>query len=658
MFADFFGKFRILAAVNHPSGFPKDPESSFLRFVKKLLVIATYAEPITKQWERMSFFYFKSKDKTFDPESVICENADEKTIVLADHAVIKYVETCESHSVASGNIIFCGRIFYDGADQKQSIQRWCDDIDALNWPLPDTVSGYFSGFYIRDNKVTLFTDPVGLHHLYYFADENQIIIASSLAAIHKAVPVELNPAGMMLETCHPFIQYGKITILEGVNRLFPGELIELTDYSITQDLFDLTIKAQDGKPSANFANEVVELINSESNLFYNQQVLISMSGGIDSRINLAPLLANKKKFRAINYGSKEIIDSSIPSKIAEKFDFEIDLIDPMPNLFPKPDFIDRLIENTDSLYINMWNSILRDKKYKKGTVFLIGDMIDILRAKNISSLKTRQFRTSFFIKKFLLGKKLALSPLTAENLAAFKTNKRQALSDKVKDHFKYFYFDDTTKMIVLQKVIADLDSLFSHIDKYNCAYLESYEELFGIFTAGRLSMGKQLNMLNYKFCTEVPLVNIKILRKVLNISPAYRYADELTSAMFKHPSWKMLGQFPTAQSPLVNYNSNYYLMLFGWFLRSKIDLFLIKTSLYTKGKFKRTRLFKMHDYHETYAYPEAFENYCSYFEENDYFKFQEKIDLFKSRMKRKSWPLASMDLMPFVQVMHYVKKFR
>ena len=98
-------------------------------------------------------------------------------------------------------------------------------------------------------------------------------------------------------------------------------------------------------------------------------------------------------------------------------------------------------------------------------------------------------------------------------------------------------------------------------------------------------------------------------------------------------------------------------MLFGWFLRSKIDFILTKINVLSKGKIKKARLFKSFDFQKTYEFENSYENFKTYFEPNSFCNFDDKIKLFENRKNKTSWPLSPMDLMPYVQVMYYVKKY-
>jgi len=601
----------------------------------------------------MDFYFYKHKSETVDTKKIEKILSNDEVTIQKNNSIFKYTKNCQTHVDDIHYLFFSGRVLYDNLDFSESKKQFIEDIKNLNWPLPDSIHGYFSGFLNNNDNTYIFTDPIGLYNLFYYFDDDYIVISSSLMAVQKTTNASLNYAGLVLETFEHNSQFSILTPYQGIKRLLPGEFLKITNFQKSENLFDYTIKKEDSVPGKTIAQDLVNLINEENKLLYHDEIIISMSGGIDSRVNLAPLLVNKKKFHAINYGEEDIADSKIPRNISKKFKFNLDIIDPTPNLFPSKDIIDDITSKTTSLFISSWHSIILSNY--ETNLFLLGDITDILRAKNITSLKNRKFKTNFYINKFLFGKKLKLNPITETNKIGFQESKRKLLINRIENSFLDFKFSDTEKKKILDEILNDFNGLFQHLDNYNCKYIESYEELFGIFTWGRLAMGKQLNILRYKYNTEIPLLNIKILRKVLNIAPSYRYADELTTKMFKTKEWRELGNFPTSQNPIVPYNSSFYLMLLGWFIRSKTDAFLTKLSVKTKGKFKRKRLFKSFDIQKSYDYPGSFDNFKSYFEKNDIIDFDDKINLYKSRMEGTSWPIIPIDLMPYIQIMHFIK---
>jgi len=517
--------------------------------------------------------------------------------------------------------------------------------------------GNISGFINFEEKTSIFNDAVGINQLYYYKTDDFIAVSSNLTSIYDLLKPKVYWAGLVMESTK-FYNFGTYTPLKNVRRLKPGQILEYNKKGVLiNENIDLSIKQKDAKPEDDFANELVALINRESSFLFNNSVNISLSGGIDSRINLAPLLRNHNNIAATNYGKNNLIDTKIPARISKKYNFELDIIDPTPNLFPKKEIVYDIIEKTDSLYINMWHSHILNKNNKCQEIFLLGDILDILRSKRINSLKSRSYRTKYFLKKFFLNSDLKLQTISTKALSNFKETKRIELKDKFENALVLFNLDDKVKEKARKDILDELEFYFNDLDRFNCKSVESYEELFNLFSGGRIEMGKQLNLLHYNFKTQIPLANLQILRKVLNISPKYRYADELTTKMFKTKSWSDLGKFPTSQNPFFAYNSNYFLMLLGWFIRSKSDFFLTKLFVKTKGKTKIKRLFNTFDFHKSYNFKDAESNFAEYFPSNDIMNCVQIKDEFTKRKHGKSWPLAPMDLMPYVQAMYYVDKF-
>lgn len=559
----------------------------------------------------------------------------------------------------SSVLLLSGHIQYKTYNRSHSLEILAEHLNNGEWPLSDEFSGFFSGIQFSDDIIRVFNDPMGLFHLYYCITSNFIIVATNLNAIYSITGSTIRRSALLLEMTGPeFSQYGRATVLENVFTLMPGEMLVFRNGK-TERFFDTTIKIEDKPGRKNLAYELVDLINSEFKSFYQEdnELMVSMSGGIDSRVNLAALLANDKKPSLSNFGKPEYIDSKIPLKIALQMKLPIDIIDSVSYQFPSQAIIDKIVRETDSLYINQWLSLFDYYREKLSAypLFLLGDMCDILRAKGISSLKTRKFRREHYIRRFIAGKQLILIPASGEEKRQFAIKKRDFLLAQVKHSAKAFLNDDN--QVLLEEVEADLNELFEHLDRYAPSYIESYEELFGIFTHGRRSMGKQLNILKVAFTPEIPILNLRIIRHVLNFSPMARYGDELTNQMFRHPAWYKLGRYPTAQNPFISYNSNLWFMMLGWFIRSSIDQVLLKMYTLSRGKFKRQRLIKSRDILSEYIYPGARENYSGYFSDSG-IHTQELITLFDDRAGKRAWPLSGQDLIPYAQAAWYLKNFR
>ncbi len=600
----------------------------------------------------MSFLYVKSSDsrllsrakELFRDEYNACRELPPGKLIFYDKNKTFH------HSDNTNAMVMAGRILYDKMDEEVSKKQFINDIIAENWPLPDKASGFFSGFLTSGDKDYIFNDAVGVYHLYYYLGKDTVIVSFNLFPVYRLLELSVNNASVVLQSISPFIEYGKMTVLEGVYRLMPGEMLLLENYQIKEKKYDITIKERDDKPDDNMAEELVDLINRETGKLYrDKEIILPLSAGIDSRVILMALLANNIPFKAVNYGIPGTIETDLALKLSKKFGFTLEIVDPTPHLFPPKEVTEDIIKKTDSLFVNLWHGILLKKDGDENKFFLLGDMLDILRAKGIKSMKTRKFRTRYYIKKALFGYEHPYTPFSEMGVKQFQEEKIDAFIIKARKVFSHFDFTGKEQEKIIEKIKEDFQVLFKHLEKYHFETLESYEELFSVFTAGRINMGRQLNLLMYKYRAEIPLSNIRILRKVLNISPKYRYADELTTKMFKTESWKKGGKIPTNQNPFFAYNAPFYMMMSGWFLRSKTDYFLTKLSVLTKGKWKKKRLFPTYDFKKSYEFPGADERFKTYFQNGNGYDFTFLTDLFEQRKTGEKWPLSPIDMMPFVQ---------
>lgn len=581
--------------------------------------------------------------------------------ISGDKELAVYFKKNTQHSLKEDKGIFIsGRIHKYGFSEQESVNTALTAITNKEWPLSSDYTGTFAGMAFNSTQVLVYNDPIGLYKLFYHITDDYIIVSTTLSNFKQFGDYKLTISMLALEVTAPeYSQYGKNTVLEGVKSLLPGEMVVLEHGKEAQHLYDVTIKQDDKTAGKNFSTEIIEFMTEEFRDYYKEReaLTIPMSGGVDSRVILAPILNLNKKVKLSNYGRIEYLDSSLPKKIADKLNLEFEIYDPVPYSFPEKDMVWEIVERSDSLHVNSWIPyfIDWDENSEKET-FLLGDMCDILRSKAISSLQSRDFRKKYYANKFFSRKKMELTPITAENKKAFQDRKRGIIVSNAKNVLSRFKTLPAPIEELIKEIEADVNELFTHMERYSPKYIESYEELYGIFTHGRKSMGKQINLLKYKYNAELPLLNIRMVRKILNYSPTERYSDELTNKMFKHKSWRVLGNFTTSQNPFFSYNSNYFLMIFGWFLRSGIDQTFTRWHLKSKGKFKRMRLFKTLNSKEVYNYEGAYKNFTSYLE-NELVDCELQKKIFRDRKTGEAWPLSSMDLIIYGQLMYYIDTF-
>ncbi len=479
------------------------------------------------------FFFIWSKkaiDKDRLQDSLCAEYKKEEWL-----SEQQYFACSSDHTITDKNLsVLSGRLATTTAETDFSYLH--DFLNQNKWPLDDKVSGSFTGLSLNRaaSTVHLFTDPVGMYNLFYYLDDEMLVVSSTTTPIAKYCGCAIDQAGLFLEMSGHNSAYAKLTAWENVFRLLPGECLEIKDFNITARKYDLSIKLRDGAPPENFAESTIDLIEAETKKLYShKKVLLSLSGGIDSRVNIAPLLREESiDIAAINYGQKEGSDTKIPLRIAQEQGLKFDIKDPANNLFAPRETLFDIAANTDAVYIGYWHDILlQSNNYGDRDFFLLGDMLDILRAKRVGSLGSRAFRLKYFFKKFLTGAELPMTEMTEDHRAEFKKAKHAHLDNTIDKSKELTGVQEDIIEKIRVGTHRDLDRLLEHLDKYYCQYLQSYEELYGMFTIARLTMGKQVNILQYGYRAEAPLANIKILRAVMNVAPQHRYSDNLTHKM-------------------------------------------------------------------------------------------------------------------------------
>lgn len=554
-----------------------------------------------------------------------------------------------------------GNISYNYDNSENALKRVSELLLNNKWPLPPELDGIYSGFFQVINQIYIFNDFIGPFNLYYSFKPGKLIITTQLSVFSKLKINELSKAGIFLEVLpREFISYGRLTVYKNVFRLLPGELLKINlDNGFSESFFD-----ELERNSELFTEkELSEILVSKISRFHfnnysgNNDIILPLSGGVDSRIILASLVSQGILPKQIlSYGDTKSLDVVIPKKIAKDFNLKFDNY-PIDNFqFPIRKTLYKIVEESDSLYVNAWLSFHEYcKSQSANSLMLIGDFSDVLRSKNIGKFKNRNFRTKYFIKKFLFDKKLEFTPLNSENLSEFKKVIFERIISKASIASRFLCFSDLETLEVKREIFSDLQLLFNRIDKFNLNDLESYEEIFGIFTHGRREMGKQLNIMKSSVTPDVPLMHSSLVKLHLSYHPSLRYSDNLTHHMFQNRDWSNFGNYPTAQNPFINYSSNYYSFLLGWFLRSKVDNFLTKAYIYTNGKTRLKKLYSFDDYGSFYSLRGAYENYQGSLSKATDNTFP--LLLFKSRMKAQSWPISGKDLMPFVQASCYIDDF-
>src|SRR5690606_11340154 len=124
--------------------------------------------------------------------------------------------------------------------------------------------------------------------------------------------------------------------------------------------------------------------------------------------------------KTLSYGEKDYIDNKIASRIAEYLNLEHLNISFKDSLCPSKIEFEQQFKNGGEYFINCWFSVinkLKNNNYisNENSVILIGDVLDILRAKNIKSIRSRKNRIKLQINDFF-GIKIKEKPINIKGL--------------------------------------------------------------------------------------------------------------------------------------------------------------------------------------------------------------------------------------------------
>lgn len=146
------------------------------------------------------------------------------------------------------------------------------------------VKGMFSIliYDIHTRKIHLFRDPSGQKHLYYYLNNNELIICSEIKPIisilqNFSFDNQNLPSSLILG--YPI---NKSTPFKNINRVLPGEHLIIDDKKkIHKSFFDQITKKFDNEDPSGVIRETIR-----NHLLTKKKIAINLSGGLDSNIIL------------------------------------------------------------------------------------------------------------------------------------------------------------------------------------------------------------------------------------------------------------------------------------------------------------------------------------------------------------------------------------
>jgi asparagine synthase (glutamine-hydrolysing) len=204
-------------------------------------------------------------------------------------------------------------------DAKENQQRWHNTQQSI----PPAYDGFYAALtYDQNGILTCGADILGLFPLYYYSDNNTILVGSSpeLFRYHPDFPMEFNPEGLVGILLIGGLFKGR-TLLKGVKHLEAGNLLlwehdkqprEIQQYVIplSDKYYDLSI------------HEAIDVLDAMMDQAISRHTLsgskfsLLLSGGLDSRMLAGYLHRNNVDFIATTEGLPTDIEMKCAINVA------------------------------------------------------------------------------------------------------------------------------------------------------------------------------------------------------------------------------------------------------------------------------------------------------------------------------------------------------
>lgn len=551
--------------------------------------------------------------------------------------------------------------------QKESVNR----AIRKDWPLQSTYTGSFSAALIdpKEQQIILCTDQVGLYPLYYLQKDDLFFISNSIILIGAISGCAFDEAGIVQRGLGPeYSTMGSRTILKGCKRLLPGEYLRYNlEGELIQRKFDNRLFQQISKPYLD--NSVVDKYwksykkEVEYCVNYSPKVNIALSGGIDSRIVLGAIPA-EKELDCFTYGASENYETEIARKLCKLKKGNFHVCSNPDLYFPDPETFRKNVIDTEAVELCSWLEITESIREKKEEPLLLGELCEALPARNIKRFSSKEFRKKNFLRYFIRKEDYSFTKADDANFEQWKK--------KTIHQFKMYYHDRNLRKFgfkvdkekLLEELLFNLEELFDRIEAHGLPYSELYDELFSWYTFTRMHLSKHLLVANTKFNAYSPAMSLQMLTLTSQIHPNQRLNYRFAKELFKgDEELKRLSKVPTAQAPLVPQDFPDLVKFTMWGIRSTADQYFIRQMMKKKNPQGRYRLFKSINWAKVYQHPQMEKNLNSYFEPNEIGKiyFDELYNQAVARKELNQWPFANLNIINAASLnveLNFIKKFR
>ena len=269
--------------------------------------------------------------------------------------------------------------------------------EKYDWKFVNKLRGNFSIFiyFDKENKLIVSTDHLASKPIYYFFDKesNTFIFSSNLRVVtrgmkHLGFTIDLDITGVYYLLTFGYM-LEDVTLIKNVKKLLPGHVIIYEDekieikkyYKLSNKLYiegneDDIIKELDKR----FSNAI--RLEYEKDLEYGYLHIATLSGGLDSRTNIA--YAKKLGFNNLTcftFSESNYLDEKIAKKICSDNNIEF-IFYALDNGNYLTKYIDNIILSNDGLILfdgssHLYNCLKKISFQNYGLIHtgMIGDLI-------------------------------------------------------------------------------------------------------------------------------------------------------------------------------------------------------------------------------------------------------------------------------------------
>ena len=211
-----------------------------------------------------------------------------------------------------------------------SAQRIADTYRAWGSDFIEQIKGSFAILILdKEQRTThVFTDPINVRPVYYYQTGMQMVVATSLSALlhHRqaeSLPVALNHAAMIEYYMFEY-PLSDDTYVDSVQTVPPGGWLRFSPdglqlqiyWNVFERLSNFKIHYSE-RSSINILEQVLKE-NLKMYVSDPSRTAVALTGGYDSRTNLALLGQRASDYFTYSYGVAGTYDLSIPQAIARK----------------------------------------------------------------------------------------------------------------------------------------------------------------------------------------------------------------------------------------------------------------------------------------------------------------------------------------------------